>query len=103
MSSGSGSWAVLSLTGCFMLTRGMKVSYRKPVCIGSQLNVVGYFIERNREKRAVAVAEIYDKAGDLCAAYEGIFAVFTYGQFRTMQIMPDADLETMRAAIAEIA
>lgn len=97
------SWTVLSLTGCFMLTRGMNVSYRKPVRVGSQLNVVGYIKERNREKRAVAVAEIYDETGGLCATSEGIFALFTYEQFRTMQIMPDADLETMRAAVADIA
>ena len=93
------SWTILSLTGRFMLTRGMNVSYRKPVRVGSQLSIIGYIKEKNREKRAVAVAEIRDEAGELCAASEGVFALFTYEQFKAMQIMPDADLETMRAAI----
>jgi len=94
------SWTILSLTRCFMLTRGMSVSYLKPVRVGSHLDVVGYIKERSRKKRAVAVAEIRDESGDLCATSEGVFALFTFEQFKAMKIMPDADLETMRNSIA---
>lgn len=94
------SWTVLSLTGRFMLTRGMNVSYRKPVRVGAQLAITGYIKERNREKRAVAVAEIRDESGDLCAMSEGVFVLFSYEQFRAMQIMPDEDLDAMKSVIS---
>lgn len=93
-------WTVLRLTGSFMLTKGMTVTYRKPVRIGAELKVVGYIKDHDSEKRVVAVAEIRDTEGDLCAISEGTFILFTREQFQAMQIMPDNDLEVMMAAIA---
>ncbi len=94
------SWTVLRLTGCFMLTKGMTVTYRKPVRIGAQLEIAGYIKERNKERSVVAIAEIRDQEGDLCAISEGIFVLFSPEQFRAMQILPDEDLEAMMAAIS---
>jgi uncharacterized protein (TIGR00369 family) len=93
-------WTVLVLTSRFMLTRGMQVAYRKPVRVGAKLSVTGYIKEQNRGKRAVAVAEIRDEVGELCATSEGVFALFSYEQFKKMQILPDEDLEAMWAVIS---
>lgn len=93
-------WTVICLTGRFMLTRGMKVDFRKPVRIGTALTVTGYIKEyRSHHRRALIVAEIHDEEGDLCASSEGEFALFSREQFLRMEIMPEADLAAMEAAI----
>jgi uncharacterized protein (TIGR00369 family) len=93
-------WTVLCLTGKFMLTRGMNVSFRKPVRVGASLTVAGYIREQRNDRKVVVAAEIHDENGDLCAASEGDFALFTREQFLKMEIMPEEDLEAMVAAIS---
>ena len=93
-------WTVLRLTGCFMLTKNMTVTYRKPVRIGTQLEITGYLKEQDKKRSAVAVAEIRDEDGDLCAISEGNFALFSREQFQAMQILPEVDLDAMMTAIS---
>ena len=93
-------WTVLRLTGCFMLTKSMTVTYLKPIRIGTQLEITGYIKERDNKRSAVAIAEIRDMDGDLCAVSEGNFALFTREQFQAMQILPDDDLNAMMTAIS---
>ena len=93
-------WTVIILTGKFMLTRSMKVAFRRPVYIGAVLTVTGSIKERVSDKRVLVQAEIRDEEGRVCAESEGEFALFNREQFLRMGIMPEADLDVMAAAIS---
>lgn len=94
------SWTVITLTGRFILTRGMTVAFKRPVRVGAMLTVIGRIKERVDEKRAVVVAEIRDEEGRVCVESEGEFALFTKEQFQRMRIMPEEDLAVMAAVIS---
>lgn len=92
------SWTVINFTGKFMLTRSMTVTFKKPVRVGAPLTATGYIKERS-ERKALVVAEIRDEDGDLCAASEGDFALFSKKHFLRMGIVSEEDIEAMEAAI----
>ncbi len=94
------SWTVINLTGKFMLTRSMIVVFKKPVRVGTALTVTGYIKERSSERKVLVVAEIHDENGDLCAASEGDFALFSKKHFLRMNIIPEEDIEAMESAIS---
>ncbi len=94
-------WTVINFTGKFMLTRSMTVTFKKPVRIGASLTVTGYIKEQRDERKVVVVAEIHDEDGNLCAASEGDFALFSKKNFLRMKIMPKKDIEMMEAAISD--
>lgn len=93
-------WTVICLTGRFMLTKSMNVSFRKPVRTGAELTVTGFIKERQGERRALVRAEIHDEKGDLCAASEGEFALFSREQFLRMKILPEEDLAAMESVVS---
>jgi len=93
-------WTVIHLTGKFMLTKSMQVSFRKPVRVGAALSVTGFIRERMGEKRVLVAAEIRNEAGELCAESAAEFALFSIEQFRRMRILPEEELAAMAAAIA---
>ena len=94
------SWTVIHFTGKFMLTRSMTVTFKKPVRVGAVLTVIGFVKKQSSERRAVAVAEIHDETGDLCAVSEGDFALFSKKHFLRMGIMAKEDIEEMASAIS---
>jgi uncharacterized protein (TIGR00369 family) len=94
------SWTVIRLTGKFMLTKGMNIAFKKPVRVGAQLISTGFISEYRDERRVLAVAEIRDESGDLCASSEGEFVLFTKEQFLKMEIMPHEDIDAMVTAIS---
>jgi len=94
------SWAVINFTGKFMLTRSMAITLKKPVHVGAAITVTGYIKEQSSERKALVVAEIRDENGDLCAASEGDFALFSKKHFLRMVIMPEEDIEAMASAMS---
>lgn len=94
-------WTVIILSGKFMLTKTMRVTFKRPVRIGARLTVTGYIKERIGERRAVVAAEIREAENDaLCATAEGEFALFSREQFERMAILPEEDLAAMAAVIS---
>jgi uncharacterized protein (TIGR00369 family) len=93
------SWTVINFTGKFMLTQSMNVTFKKPVRVGAALTVTGYIKEQSSERKAVAVAEIEDEDGDLCAVSEGKFALFSKKHFLRMGIMLEEEIEEMASAL----
>ena len=93
------AWTVISLTGKFMLTKGMSVEFKKPVRVGAQLIANGFIREHKGERRVVAIGQIFDEHGELCASSEGEFVLFTKEQFLRMGIMPQEDIDAMSAAV----
>ncbi len=94
-------WTVLCLTKQFMLTKGMKVAFKKPVRIGMEITVNGYIKEHVSQNKIVVVAEIRDEKDNICASSEGLFALFSREQFLRMGILPEEDLDAMVASIAQ--
>lgn len=95
------SWTAIYLTGKFILTRGMRVDFKKPVRVGMNLLAEGYIEERQNERSALVAAEIRGENGDIYATARGEFALFTKKQFQRMQIIPDEDIGLMSALIRE--
>ena len=93
-------WTVISLTRKFILTKGMNIAFKKPVRIGTHLTITGFIREHIGERRVLAVAEIHDEAGDLCASSEGEFVLFTKEQFLQMEIVPQEDIDAIGAAVS---
>jgi uncharacterized protein (TIGR00369 family) len=94
------SWTVIRLTGKFILTKGMNIAFKKPVRVGAQLISTGSIREYIDERRVLAIAEIRDEDGDLCASSQGEFVLFTKEQFLKMEIMPREDMDAMSANLS---
>lgn len=94
------SWVVINFTGKFMLTRSMTVTFKKPVRMGAVLTVTGHIKEQSSERKVLVVAEIHDEDGDLCAASEGDFVLFSKKDFQRMAIISEKDIEAMASAIS---
>ncbi|WP_300667288.1 PaaI family thioesterase [Desulfoluna sp.] len=93
------SWTAIHLTERFILTKGMTVSFKKPVRVGTTLSMTGIIKERISERKARVVAEIRDEDGEICAASEGEFILFTLEEFGSMGIMSEEELTVMASAM----
>lgn len=90
-------WTAIHLLSSFILTKDMKVSFKKPVKIGTVLISTGQIKERINDRKVVVAAEIRDEEGDVCASSEGEFVLFTRDQFAAMDIVPEELLDEMTA------
>ncbi|MCG8471842.1 MAG: PaaI family thioesterase [Desulfobacterales bacterium] len=93
------SWAAIHLTKRFILTKGMTVSFRRPVFIETPLTVTGFIKERLGDRKALVVGEIRDESGELCATSEGEFVLFTLEEFRAKGVMPEEELKAMARSV----
>lgn len=93
-------WTVISLTGRFMLTKGMQVNFIRPVRIGMSVTALGYIKNRIGERKVEVVAEIHDDKGQLLASSAGEFALFSREQFLRMGIMEEEEIDAMLASMA---
>ena len=92
-------WTVLYLTKQLMLTRKIEVVFKKPVPVGTKVRVSG-FIKRFKSKKSVIVAaEMRDEADLLLASSVGEFALIAKETFLRMEIMTEAEMEMMLAAV----
>ena len=89
------SWTAIHLLKKLILTKSMKVEFKKPVKIGTPIIIYGFIVEEKNERAATMAAEIYDEEGDLCARGEGEFALFTMEQFAKMGVVSDDQLNEM--------
>lgn len=96
------SWAAIHLTGRFILTRDLAVSYLKPVTLDQELEVTGYIKERTDKRNAVVCAEIRNEKGELCTTGQGNFALFSAENFRKFNIIPDELIDEMLSVIDTI-
>lgn len=92
------SWSAIYLHKRFILTKSMKVNFRKPVKIESELVVYGYIVEKESDRQVVMAAEIVDKNGDICADGKGEFVLFTAEQFSRLNIINEEQIEEMAAS-----
>lgn len=89
------SWTAIVVAQRFILTKNMKVSYHRPIYVGTLVTAVGSISERSQERRATVVAELFDHDRKLCASAQGEFALFTEEQFARLAIIPEEDLRMM--------
>ena len=94
------SWTVISLTGSFMLTKGMQVNYLKPVRVGMTVTATGQITKRIGDRKVEVEAEIADQDGRICATSSGEFVLFGREQFLRMGIMPEEEIDAMLANLS---
>ncbi len=94
------SWTAIHLLKKLILTKNMKVEFKKPIMIGTPIIIYGFVVGENNEKTATMAAEIYDEKGDLCARGEGEFALFTMEQFAKLGVISEEQMNDM-AEMAE--
>jgi uncharacterized protein (TIGR00369 family) len=92
-------WTAIHLTQHFVLTRDLRVQFRKPVRVGTTVLATSWLREGDGRRQVVAVAEIRDAAGQVCAESEGSFSLFTRSQFARLRILPPEELEAMSLLI----
>lgn len=95
------SWAAINLLNRLILTKNMRVEFKKPILIETEVEVYGFVVERKDERTAVMAAEVYDQEGALCARGEGEFALFTVEQFAKMGVVSEDELKQMTAEAAD--
>lgn len=91
------SWAAIHLLKRFILTKNMKVDFKKPIKIERPLVIYGFIVEQQDERSVTMAAEIYDEDGDLCASGKGDFVLFTVEQFAKLGVIDKEQLEEMAA------
>lgn len=89
------AWAAIYFSKRFILTKTMKISFLKPVTIGSRLEVIGYIKEQIDERNIIMAGEIYNEKDRMCAKSTGEFVLFTHEEFQQLNIMPDDLLNKM--------
>jgi uncharacterized protein (TIGR00369 family) len=95
------SWAAITLTNRFILTKKMTIQFLRPVYVGSSLCGIGYIKEKSGERIAIVIGELFDDQGRLCATSEGEFVLYSKEQFSKLEILQEKDLEAMAAGFKE--
>jgi uncharacterized protein (TIGR00369 family) len=89
------SWAAITLTKRFILTKRMTVQFHRPIYVGSSVYGIGTIKEKTGERKAIMVGELFDDQDRLCATSEGEFILFSKEQFAKLEILHQEDLEAM--------
>ncbi|MDZ7582249.1 MAG: PaaI family thioesterase [Deltaproteobacteria bacterium] len=89
------SWAAIHLLKTIILTKSMKVEFRKPVFIGQPLRAVGRVVEIINEREAVMEGLLYGPEGDVCAEARGTFALLKPKVARKLGIVDDQALRDL--------
>ena len=91
------SWTAIILTKRFILTKKMTVQFHRPIYVGTPLWGIGSIAEKIGERKAMVKAEIFDDQGQLCAASEGEFVLYSKEQFAKLGIIQEEDLQALAA------
>ncbi|MFO7687033.1 MAG: PaaI family thioesterase [Desulfobacterales bacterium] len=89
------SWAAIHLLKTIILTKSMKVEFRKPVFIGQPLRAVGRVVEIINEREAIMEGLLYGPEGDVCAEARGTFALLKPKVARKLGIVDDQALRDL--------
>jgi uncharacterized protein (TIGR00369 family) len=95
------SWAAITLTNRFILTKKMTIQFHRPIYIASSLCGIGYIKEKFGDRIAIVIGELFDNQGRLCATSEGEFVLYSKEQFSKLEILHEKDLEAMAAGFSE--
>jgi uncharacterized protein (TIGR00369 family) len=95
------SWAAITLTNRFILTKRMTVQFQRPIYVGSSLCGIGYIKENTEERKAIMIGELFDDQDRLCATSEGEFVLFSKEQFSKLEILNPEDLTAMASNFKE--
>jgi uncharacterized protein (TIGR00369 family) len=89
------SWAAIHLLKTIILTKSMRVEFRKPVFIGQPLRAVGRVLERINEREAVMEGMLYGPEDDVCAEARGNFALLKPKVARKLGIVDEQALRDL--------
>jgi uncharacterized protein (TIGR00369 family) len=70
------SWAAITFTKKFILTKKMTIQFQRPVYVESSLCGIGYIKERTGERKAIVAGELLDDQDRVCATSEGEFILY---------------------------
>ena len=89
------SWAAIHLLKTIILTKSMRVDFRKPVFIGQPLRAVGRVVEIKNEREAIMEGLLYGPEDDLCAEAKGNFALLKPKVARKLGIVDEQALRDL--------
>ena len=92
------SWAAIHLLAKFILTKSIKIDFKKPLTINTPVIIYGYIVEEKSDRAVTMAADIYDEAGGLYASGQGEFALFTPEQFSKLGVIDEEQLKRMAGA-----
>ena len=89
------SWAAIHLLKTIILTKSMRVEFKKPVFIGQPLRAVGRVVEIKNEREAIMEGLLYGPEDDLCAEARGNFALLKPKVARKLGIVDEQALRDL--------
>jgi len=89
------SWAAIHLLKTIILTKSMRVEFRKPVFIGQPLRAVGRVVEIKNEREAVMEGLLYGPEDEVCAEARGNFALLKPKVARKLGIVDEQALRDL--------
>ena len=89
------SWAAIHLLKTIILTKSMRVEFRKPVFIGQPLRAVGRVVEIKNEREAVMEGVLYGPEDEVCAEARGNFALLKPKVARKLGIVDEQALRDL--------
>ncbi|MCK5096609.1 MAG: PaaI family thioesterase [Desulfobacteraceae bacterium] len=92
------SWAAIHLLERFILTKSMKVDFKKPLTINTPVIIIGYIVKQKTDRAVTMAADIYDEKGKLYSSGQGEFALFTPKQFAELGVIDKEQLKRMTGA-----
>ncbi len=91
------SWTAIHLLAKFILTKNMKITFKRPLKIDMPVIIYGYIKEKS-DKDAIVVADIYGKDDKLYSSGQGEFALFSPDEFSKLGVIDEAQLKRMTDA-----
>jgi acyl-coenzyme A thioesterase PaaI-like protein len=86
-------WATMYLLNCISLTQTLTVDFKKPVSIGTVMEVESKILELKGKREAIADAILRDADGEVCATSMGTFTTFSPAVAKRLRIADDSMLE----------
>jgi len=82
-------WATMYLLKCISLTRTLTVDFKKPVSIGTSMEVESRILELKGKREAIVDGVLTDADGKVCATSIGTFTTFSPAVAKRLKIADD--------------
>jgi acyl-coenzyme A thioesterase PaaI-like protein len=89
-------WATMYLLKCISLTQTLTVDFKKPVLIGTMMEVESRVRERKGKREAIVEGILSDEEEKICALSTGIFTTFSPAVAKRIKIADDPMLAWYR-------
>ena len=94
-------WSGIHLLSSFLLTKDLKVRFKRPIFIGDQVIATGWVEQIVDDRHVILAGQLTNPDGDVLAKASGEFVLFSAEAFQKMGLVPAEEIHSMQSMFRE--